>query len=190
MNHMKPVILTGLLVTFLVGGYANSEEAKLAPFHLKVKTHHTLNSVLNVHGSPSIGLVVNGKEFSNIVGPAPYYLPIPQWGSIFFVTESNKDGSFQYHIVNVTNNMDVTVDGAGSRFGNWMGATNKYFRDYITVLSTNSLKLTSATRCRTGPATISYILDANARRLVSKEVQEFDKGGKMVKSKVTSVDLK
>jgi len=168
---MKRICSTALLLVSLFVISCRSDEVQI-----RVEKEHTLRSLLSPHVDPSITLIVGTNDIHDVVGRPPYYLQIPEWNSIFVAAET-KDHLFYYHIVNMKSARDTVVDGRGTSFGYWIGATNGISREYILEVSGNLLKIATAG----GSRRTTYVVDVDKRRAVATVLEELDSDGKVLK---------
>lgn len=111
----------------------------------KSVTRATVESILNVHGSPEQGITICGQLFRRVKGGPPYYLVVTNTTLVLFAYEP-APGSKALVVCN-TNDCtfrEVPVGDAifGDQIGYWE-ATNGEMGDTVEVVSSNQLSLLS-----------------------------------------------
>jgi len=111
----------------------------------KSVTTPTLDSVINVHGSPEQGLRICGKTFRKVKGGPPYYLVVPSTSLVLLAYESFPGGKSLV----VCNTNDCTFREIplgeivfGNQIGYWT-ATKGEMGDTIESVSSNRVALLS-----------------------------------------------
>lgn len=111
----------------------------------KAVTRPTLDSIINVHGSPEQGLRICGKTFRRVKGGPPYYITIPTTPLVLFAYESFP-GTKALIVCN-TNDCtfrEISPDNVrfGERIGYW-NATGGKMGDTVESVESNRVVLIS-----------------------------------------------
>lgn len=137
---------------------------------------------LAVHVSKPQYLTIQGKTYEGVRGLKPYYLDIPQWNSILFVTEDSKY-KVTFHVVNLKPGNETQIDGGTSGFGWAIGSGRKAGEkgtDYIESVESN--KLTIATRSLNWKATA--LLDLATKSVEREETFYYGESGQVTNREV------
>lgn len=111
----------------------------------KSVTWPTLDSIINVHGSPEQGLRICGKTFHRVRGGPPYYIAVPTTPLLLFAYEPFPD----CRTLVVFNTNDCTfreIPLGDSVFGDMIGyweATKGQSGDTVESVSSNRVMLLS-----------------------------------------------
>lgn len=145
------------------------------------KREHTLQSVLNVHGSPLKVLTIDGKRFEHVRGVEKFYLELTKTNAVLFVVD-NRDTPVIYHIYKLDTREDIQIKEVSiSGFGRDIGATNS--SDSIEEVGDGKIVLTTVGRDMDSVITDKYLicLDLEKRAVVSQKHLTFDKEGKVIR---------
>src|SRR5436190_1294146 len=130
-----------------------------------------LRDKLNVHSSPQNYLEVFGRRYIPVRGEYPYYLGVPEIGSIFFVTE---DAQYKTtaHFVNMATGQHIAMGPVGSLGPGIKGSDGKgqKLTDWVESAQSNRVTIVS----RSVDWQQMYILDLVRKRLDYLETQYLD----------------
>jgi len=145
------------------------------------KREHTLQSVLNVHGSPLKVLTIDGKRFEHVLGVEKFYLELPKTNAVLFVVD-NRDTPAIYHIYKLDTREVIQIKEVSiSTFGESIGATNS--SDSIEEVGDGKIVLTTVDRYMDAVVNFKHIttLDLVKKAVVADKRMWFDKAGKVIR---------
>lgn len=140
----KPALLlaVAVLAAMTVGVVVFTSKRDPSP---KSVTRPTLDSLINVHGSPEQGLRICGKTFRRVRGGPPYYITVPKTALVLLAYEPFPDA----RTLVVCNTNDCTFREIplgeavfGDQIGYW-AATKGQMGDSIESVSSNRVMLLS-----------------------------------------------
>ena len=111
----------------------------------KAATRPTLDSTINVHGSPEQGLRICGKTFRRVKGVPPYYIPVPNMPLVLLAYEPDH-GKNTLVVCNTNDCTFLQIPLGEAVFGNQIGyweATKGQMGDTVESASSNRLALLS-----------------------------------------------
>lgn len=140
----KPSLLfaVAVMATMAVGVVVFTSKKDPSP---KSVTRPTLESLINVHGSPEQGLRICGKTFRRVRGGPPYYITVPNTPFVLLAYEPFTD--VRTLVVCNTNECtfrEIPLGEAvfGNQIGSW-AATKGQMGDTIESVSSNNVMLLS-----------------------------------------------
>lgn len=108
-------------------------------------TRPTLESILNVHGSPKRGLRICGRTFFRVKGGPPYYVAVPTTPFVLLAYESHSgDRTLVVCDTNECSFREIPLGDVvfGGQIGFW-SATNGQMGDTVESVSSNRIVLVS-----------------------------------------------
>ncbi len=142
MKRFSLLLLVAVLAVLAVGVARFAFRRDTSP---KPVTRPTVDSLINVHGSPEQGLRICGKTFRRVRGGPPYYLNVPNTPVVLFAYEpvpgartlvvcNTNDGTFR----------EIRLGEAvfGDQIGYWAG-TQGQMGDTVESVSSNHVLLLS-----------------------------------------------
>jgi hypothetical protein len=112
----KPLLILGITVLSLFGSILIHRQNN----NPKTIQRQTLESMVNIHGSPKTLFSVCGRNFPNPAGGPPYYLPVPGTNLIVFAYTAH-EGDKAIVICQTNRCTFQEIAGAHSVFGNKIG---------------------------------------------------------------------
>ena len=157
-------VLIIIQVLSLAGGCGKGPENGV-----KYYKHHTVGSILNVHGSPEMVLEVNGRVFRHVYGSSKGYALVPGKASILFVTDgADRDSSQRtIHVYNTNSNDDIQIAAPKIFFGFSIG-----FGEYIQSVSNNVVVIAQDL----DSMTTTWKLDLLSRSIGKEQIIEKETG--------------
>ena len=109
----------------------------------KSVTRPTLDSIINVHGSPEQGLRICGRTFRRVKGGPPYFIPVPAMPLVLLAYEPSP-GNKTLVVCNTNDCTFQEIPLGEIAFGNQIGvwdATKGQMGDIVDSVTSNRLSL-------------------------------------------------
>lgn len=140
MKRKVPILVLVILAGFVALRWILPPKSDSAP---EPVTRPTLDSIINVHGSPEQGLRICGRTFRRVRGAPPYYIGVPTTSLVILAYEQQP--SVRVLVVCDTNDCSFREIPLGdSVFGDQIGywtATKGQMGDTIESVSSNRIAL-------------------------------------------------
>jgi len=141
MNQKKSILLLGALACVALIAGAPPRKSQIP----RSVTRPTLDSILNVHGSPEQGLRICGRTFRRVKGGPPYYVAVPTM-SLVLLAHEPVPGTRTLVVCNTNDCTFQAIPLGEIVFGNQIGvwdATKGQMGDMVESVSSNRLSLLS-----------------------------------------------
>ena len=145
------------------------------------KLAHLPHSTGNSSESTIHSVEFSGKKFPEVLGYPPYYLEVPQLGSVVFVTRLGSGGSNIIHILNRKSGQDVQIPTIAD-FGRSIGLTNGAFQEYIERVEPGKISVASESGAGTVMKTVFH-LNLQTAAMDSRDIYYYDSRGNMTNSR-------
>jgi hypothetical protein len=164
----------------------------LAALPLAYQQRHFLHQVVHrlaLHRRPRLrsgppvihSLEFDGRQFPDVLGYPPYYLEVPQLGSVLFVTRLTSGGSNVIHLLNRKSGQDVQIHTIAD-FGRSIGLTNGAFQEYVESVDPGRISVSSECGAGVVMKTI-YHLNLQTQTMDSRDIYYYDTHGNMTNSR-------
>ncbi len=176
---------TELLVVFavvaLIAGLASSCSEQATPPDSKKGFERRIRARSSglfgaFHGNERISLIIDGKEFPQVIGLPPYYLKIPDTNVIFFQTAETSSGT--YHVYFLDTRTDIAVRADTTNPGHAIGLSGvDHNKVWVESFSSNVLVLGNRFLRVQG----HHYIDLEQRKVLKEEVWIYDQehGGRI-----------